>query len=142
MHKELIVEYNYDFELMGITSSIKSHKIAWWLNKLLGIRLIRKSDIKLEFLDQSKVVVSNFLYKTEHSYIRLLKNASEEAVQGKTGFLLPEIKHFDYLIMLSGFKGEELNLPYIKEKLLRLNSVSDASEISVEKLTAKENLIF
>ena len=39
---KLIIEYEYDFNLIGLISTAKGYKLAWELNQALGIHLVKQ----------------------------------------------------------------------------------------------------
>ncbi len=138
--KKLVVEYEYNFILMGLATSAKEYKLAWHINKVLGIQLVKQADKTVQFLNDREITISHFLFKREYSTFRLLKNKSLSGA-GKTGFLLPELAHFDYLIMINddgGFFEPDATLAALKN----IPVVEYLSTINIGKLKDKENLIF
>src|SRR5690606_793778 len=103
-NKKLVVEYEYNFVLMGLATSVKEYKLAWHINKVLGISLVKQEEKTVHFLNDREITISYFLFKREYSTFRLLKNKSMSGA-GKSGFLLPELAHFDYLIMINDDGG-------------------------------------
>src|SRR5210317_1105131 len=99
---KLIIEYEYDFSLFGINSISKDYRLAWLINKYLDLHLRKEEDIKISFLNDENLVISNYLYETEHAQLRMLKNKSEDRKSDKMSFLIPELNKFDYLIMKNG----------------------------------------
>ncbi|MCR6640929.1 MAG: IPExxxVDY family protein [Sporocytophaga sp.] len=138
---KLVVDYEYDFEFFAIISSVKAHKLAWSINKVLNINLCKQEDIKLDFIKDWKLVITNYIYEKEYSVFRLLKNRSCESENLPKPFLVPELKEYDYFIHMSGevmlFETAELF-----EKLKELQIVQYVKKIEVNKLKSKENLIF
>ncbi|MBX9853608.1 MAG: IPExxxVDY family protein, partial [Cytophagaceae bacterium] len=89
---KLIVDYDYDFEILAIISSVKDYKLAWGLNKSLNINLSKSNDICLDFIKEGKLLISNFIFETEYTTFRLLKNKANDAPKGMSKpFLLPEL---------------------------------------------------
>ena len=41
---KLVIEYDFDFELLGILSSARGYKLAWEINQALGIQLVKQQD--------------------------------------------------------------------------------------------------
>jgi len=138
---KLIINYNFDFELFGIISTIKEYKLAWLINKHLGFHLVKEKDIAYEFINLDNLIVSNYLYETENVSLRLLKNKSENKNSEKIGYLIPELHKFDFLIMKNGaIDGIE-----DKDLLSRMQNIEEIQYITsldINKLKSKENLIF
>lgn len=139
--KKLEAEFDYDFSLFGIISTIKGYKLAWLLNRKLDLQLDKAQDIEIKFVKNQNLLISNYLYETEHCSFRLLKNKSVDQVGDNSAFLVPEMNRFDYLIILHGFEGAFTNHT-LKEKISKIPGIQFAQLFSVESLKSKENLIF
>ena len=137
---KLFIEYDYNFDLAGIISQAKDYKLAWSINQILNIHLVKGPDIELEYLDQENVLVSNFIYETENSILRILKNRSDQENETKP-LLLPELSDFDFFIM-SHDSGDAFDMKEILKSLKTLDIIQYVQLIDVSKLKSKENLIF
>lgn len=131
----------YDFSLIGITCTLREYRLAWELNKLLEIQLNKEKDIEIEFLKNQNLVISNFLFETENSQLRLLKNKSPNEVVIQSAYLLPELREFDYFIMFRGFE-DAFSASALRNKIAGIKGVHYTKEFSLEKLKSRENLIF
>lgn len=138
---KLVVDYEYNFDLLGIISDAREYKIAWLINKILEIKLVKEKDLKIEFLGNQNIIISNYLFKTEHSIFRLLKNKSYGGGSGSPLFLLPELKDFDYLVIMEGFE-DTFNIFEVVKRLRSINEVQYLQKVSISDLKFKENLIF
>ena len=137
-HK-LILEYGYDFVLIGIVAAVREFKLAWHLNKILNLDLKKVSDIQYDFIKDCKFYISNFIFETEYSSFRLLKNRSVEFLNVKKPYLLPELKQYDYFILLSGEFAA-----YYHDNMHKLKTISVielAKTIDTDLLPSKENLL-
>ena len=52
----LDVEYECDFDLFGVVSSSREHMLAWQLNQVLRLRLIKQQDLIYDLLQQGRTV--------------------------------------------------------------------------------------
>lgn len=138
---KLNVSYEYDFDLIGISTTVREYKLAWAINNLLGIRLVKDKDLEIAFKNDTFVIISNFIYETENSVFRLLKNRSFEQGVGSQGFLVPELKDFDYIALISGYE-DTLSLEELIQKMKTLTEIDYLQRINIEQLKSKENLIF
>jgi hypothetical protein len=138
---KLEIEYDYDFDLFGLVSSSKEHKLAWALNKYFNLRLIKQQDLKFDFFNKGRLVISNYLYTTEHSTFRLFRNKSVDLSTLKKPFLVPDIKEYDYIIQISGalseFYQQELTTRF---KLVPI--IQYVKKFDPNSLKFKENLMF
>lgn len=134
---KLVVEYDFDFVLVGITTSLKAYKLAWELNRNLSIHLVKKDDIVVGFKGLEKAFASH-IHQTTRRFIRLLANKLQDA-DGR--FLLaPEYPHFDYLLVVQD--AEQSFAENILDAVRQIPSVELAAFIPLETLKTKENFIF
>jgi len=137
VHK-LFTEYTYDFQLLGLTCAVKEFKLAWLINQALSVRLVKESDLIIESLKSNPLVISNYSYFTQHSSVRLLKNKTIDYQNATKSFLVPEVKHLDYLVIIEG----TLNTTEVFEKIKPIPIIAHLEVVDVLKLKSKENLIF
>ncbi|GJM28692.1 MAG: hypothetical protein DHS20C17_13270 [Cyclobacteriaceae bacterium] len=137
---KLIANVDFDFSLLAISSLLKEYKLAWILNQQLGIHLIKQPDEVFHFLGNDKLCISNYLYRTEHTRIRLLFNRSREETLTRQ-YLIPELKQFDYLMLVEGFE-DSLVVGEIREKIKKIIGIQMVNPVEVEHLKSRENLIF
>lgn len=131
-------EYDYDFRLIGISCHEKDYRICWGINNQLCLSLAKEEaelevQIKKTNTYSKHALYSYFQEDTENEFI-LLTNRS------KSGFLLPEQAHADYLLMIK--ESYDVNLVEVIFKIKSIPFVLTAFEVGVEELKSKENLIF
>ena len=135
---KLEVEYSYDFCLLGVVSNEREYKLAWQINQKFNLELTKQSDISLDFLNKNKLLISNFLFETDYTTFRLLKNKSWDVKDNKRPYLLPEMKETDYLLQIEG----EYNQADILASLRSIPNVIHVFNIDVHSLKSKENLLY
>lgn len=131
----------FDFELYGLICAEKEYKLAWLINKALKIRLVKQNDIELDFVENKKLVIANFLSETDHSSIRLLKNRSVQSDEKGMMYLLPELANFDYFILTKGY-DEQLPEHFIRDNLKPVTQISFIQELDIDKIKSRYNLLF
>ena len=139
--RKLNAEIEYDFDLYGLISALKEYKLAWHLNKSFDIQLDKADDIKISFLKSKSLIVSNYLYATEHSSIRLLRNRSADEFETDSLYLLPELKRFDFLLLVRGFE-DTYEKAAIKQKVGAISQVQYVQSFDLSEIKSRENLIF
>lgn len=139
--KKLVVEYDFTFNLYGLTTSVKGYKLAWLINQASGIHLVKEDDLELEFISSEKLFVSNYLYSTEHSMVRLIKNRAFTDNTENQSFLIPELNRFDFLLTTNGNIGEYTEAQFIHE-LKTIKDIQYISHLDIEKIKSRDNLIF
>jgi len=138
---KLEVEYDFDFEFIGMRSSLKGHKLAWHINKSLNINLKKEGEITLDFLNEGQMSIVSYLFEIKHSYFRLIKNKSSEFINIASPFLLPELKDYDYFIQI-GDESRSFDTPQIVDKVKTISGVEYIKTVEIENLKSKDNLIF
>ncbi len=139
-----VEELNEDFlkgtRLLCITAPIKKHMFCWLLNSMLGFsfRLCNEKEIPIHkknrnyffSIYQSNEVnnpfVEHILYHTQY--------------EGE--YLLPELKHMDYLWLIRGDLVENEQLNWIKQSVKAINGVQLVAEITADQIISKGNLVF
>ncbi len=136
--KRLDVEFSFDFELHGIITPIRGYKLAWEVNRLLGINLVRQDDFVISNKgEETKHLL--FSYDSEVNHLKLIRNKSQEDAEVKNLFV-PEHPRFDYFIIS---KGEDmLTSNRLQEVLRNIPSVELVAFIPLTALKSKENFIF
>jgi len=133
----LEIEYSFDFELLGLTTSAKSYKLAWELNRRLHIRLVRKADLVIQ-VRSLQLSYSVHAHESPANTLRLFRNKSNEMEQSKH-LLVPEYPHGDFILMI---QGEELQSNRVREELRNIPSIELVALIPLDTLKSKENFIF
>ena len=136
---KLEIEYTYDFELAGLISTAKGYKLAWEINRSLGIRLVKQQDLILHLKRKPSLSFLHFSHETAVNKVRLLRNRPNEAEAG-SNFLVPEHPHLDYIVMTQGedhLKGNRL-----QELLRNIASIELVAFLPLDALKSKDNFIF
>jgi len=136
--KRLEIEYNYDFDLIGVISSAKVYKLAWDINNQLSVRLVKMKDLMVEFKNKTEVSFSHYAWENEVNKLKLFRNKPTEG-EGRY-FLIPEHPHFDYVIMTQGEDFTDNNR--LQELLRNIPSVELVAFIPLAPLKSKDNFIF
>lgn len=137
--RRLEVEYTYDFELLGISSSAKGFKLAWDINQLLSIRLVKIDDLVVEQKSGTPAMYSCFCFQSALSQLKLFKNKPNELDKTKA-FLVPEFPHLDYILMGQGEEYTKHNR--LQEVLRNIPSVELVAFLPLAALKSKDNFIF
>lgn len=135
-HK-LYTEISYDFGLIGISSHEKPYKLAWAINQKLGIELTLAKELEIEEkVKEEKMFFAryNFIDENDLDY-NLLSNKAEN------GFLIPDLKNFDFFMQLSGNVSSDIRDKIIKE-IRNIDIVNAAMKLDPNCLSKKDRLIF
>lgn len=131
-------EYDFDFNLLGISCHEKDYRICWAINHALGIHLAKEEkDIEVIIRKSNRYSLHSmytFWDADNEIEYRLISNRST------MGYLIPEAVQADYLLMVS---DNALLMPEEIRKLINeISFVLTSYLIDVESLKSKENLIF
>jgi hypothetical protein len=140
--KKLLINVQYHFLIYGITSALKEYKLAWEINNLLDVHLVKKKDEEIELIDKPDLFISNYLFETNTKKIRLLKNRSFGQHESPA-YLLPELNSIDYILLLFGYEEDEhLDQKSLKRSLQGISGVNFVQQFDPQILKSRENLIF
>ncbi len=137
--KRLEIDYNYDFELIGVISSTKGYKLAWDINHHLGVHLIKQADVVIQFNANITGTYSHFVHEGPHHILRLFRNKPNEQEAAKN-LLIQEFPHFDYIVLSQGADKIEINR--LQEYLRSISSVELVAFIPLDALKEKDYFIF
>ncbi|KYG71810.1 MULTISPECIES: IPExxxVDY family protein [Roseivirga] len=138
---KLQVTYDFDFLLLAVNASVKPYKLAWSLNKELGLNLMKSENIEIGFTQTKSLSIQNFANITDFQTVRLIRNKAEDVNGSFSGFLLPELKNFDYLILLEN-ESITFNENVFISEIKQIPFVQFVSKINTQSLKSKDNLIF
>ena len=133
--------YDIDFELFGLVCNKKEYRLAWYLNDAMGISLVKQEDIRIEYSNNSKIVISNFKYETDFLFFELLQNKLVVSGGARNQLLMPELKQFDYLLKFKD-QTDEITSGNINEIIKQIPIVEYAMRLNFENLKSKENLLY
>lgn len=139
--KKLESSFEVDFDLYGLVSNSKEYKLAWNINKALGISLLKKDDIKIEFSDHSSILISYYLYDVEHTKIELLHNRLVAGGARQSKYLIPELGQFDYLLKIRD-ASESFLSEIVTDNIKEIPVVEYVMKVNFETLKSKENLLY
>jgi len=136
--RRLEIEYDYDFELLGLASSARSYKLAWEINKALRINLVKKDDLKMS-AKEGDSFFAFYSHQSAVNTVNLFRNRSNES-ETKGVYLVPEHPHLDYLLYAKG--NEEVKGIRLQELLREIPSIELVAFIPLAALKSKDNFIF
>jgi hypothetical protein len=136
---KLIVDHIYEFELLGFVAPVKDYKMAWIINNSLDLKLVKTEDYEIEFINGTKLCVSQYKYEKENGFIQLLKNKSFTPDTNSI-YLIPELKIIDYFLIIQDFTSDVDINDYI-ERLSGNSVIQNVVKLDIEKIKSKENLL-
>jgi hypothetical protein len=136
---KLVIEYEYDFDLLGVRSTSKGYRLAWEINAALGIHLVKQEDLVVEFKKGEERKFSFYAYEGRINRLKLFKNKPVDGEQGKY-YLVPEFPHFDFIFLIQ--MDDITHRETVVSQLKQIASIELVSSIPLEGLKSKSNFIF
>ena len=146
-------EYDHDYDLIGIHSTLPDYRMAYFLNHYLEIQLRRFKD-NLDFKSGNcSFPLYTFEDETAFTTWSLIANKhvfTENVIQGgsnlfpeetKITYLIPEKRRVDYFIKVFGLEDDR-RLNTTLQKINRIHKVITSYSIDVMDLKSRDNLIF
>ncbi|UTW64156.1 IPExxxVDY family protein [bacterium SCSIO 12741] len=132
---KLEFEYDYDFFLIGIYCHHRDYRLAWSLNRHLGLDLKKDNDYKLKSGEEFQYFpLYTFFVESQDLYYYLVGN------RGENGWLIPEKKDVDYFLIVEGL-FERSKKEILTQGIAKLKEVLTAVEIDPESLNSRQNLL-
>jgi hypothetical protein len=142
--EKLTIEHGYnDFVLFGIISDVQEYKLAWRINKSLDLLLEMQDDLKIAFQKNKSLTVQYYLFDEMYCQTKLIKNKAIESEGIKIPYLVPELKNYPYLFLVSGELVDDLDTNSwlgILRQTPDIQYVNSINIIQIEK--SVDNLIF
>lgn len=135
---KLVIDYEFDFALWGVTTAARGYKLAWEINQHLGIHLVKQPDLVVGFKNNEEKSFSFYAYETPLNRLKLFKNRPSEQESGKY-YLIPEFPHYDFIILAA---MEEQHTQQLVQLIRSIPSVELVASIPLHGLKSKSNFIF
>jgi hypothetical protein len=128
-----------DTRLLGIMTPEKDYQFCWQLNNLLGMdfRINHEVEIRLKKKKRDYFFSVFEYHETMGSVSHYLYNNQFDGE-----YLLPEIKHLDFLWLMKNDVVSEESLQQIIGSIRSITGVQLVVELTNEKIRNKEHLVF
>lgn len=136
---KLIIDYEFDFELLGLISTAKGYKLAWDINQALHIHLVKQPDLVVGFKNNEERSFSHYAFQTQLNRLKMFKNKPSDQDGGKY-FLIPEFPHYDFIILTD--MEEQYTGQQLIQSIKSIASIQLVAGIPLEGLRSKSNFIF
>ncbi|RED96645.1 hypothetical protein C7460_114103 [Marinoscillum furvescens DSM 4134] len=137
----LTSDYPIDFELIGIVSSAREYKLAWHINQLEDIHLVKSEDLKIDFADNRQIRASSMTDEGDYYKVCLIKNRLVSSNVVGNQHLVSELQQFDYLLKITNQTKENWAKTLVLD-LKQLPVIDYCVQIDVERVKMKDNLLF
>lgn len=154
-------DLEFDFKLIGISSTLKDYRLCHFINKHSGLNFVfgkeepldnrgNKKQYQKEELEYHIIFFTNKKKEKTAHHFKTYRYCTEDyekeyylicnrSLEGQ--FLLPETPNFDALLIIKHFIDNE-DLSILLSDINQINGVLLVKEIDPKLLKSKENLIF
>ena len=135
---ELAREFLEDACVLGIQTTMEAHRFIWTINHHFRIDLRYQPDTEIILPKRSKsFLFPYYLYNEPSSELQHIVYVNKHDGE----YLLPELKHFDFLWLLKTEHDKSVLLQTILAELRSMDQVQVVAELAGEKIRNKQNLV-
>lgn len=135
----LVEEFFEGTRLMGIVAPVKGYQFSWLLNQYMQIDFRINHDIEIQ-LDKKKRKYYFSIYEYAEPNGSLMHYLYINQFDGE--YLLPELKHLDFLWLLKGDIMRDPEFVHLQQSLRSIPGVQLVMELTGEKIRNKAHLVF
>ena len=134
----LTIDYEIDFDLIGICSHHSDYRLAWNINEKIGLNLAKCDEDYVLTNKKGEAVSNHSMYSFEDEENRLTYYLIKNKHQGK--FLIPEKPSIDYFFFLHDNIAIELD--ELMNDLKSVPSILGVYEFDPVEIGSAENIVF
>ena len=135
---ELAREFLEDACVLGIQTTMEAHRFIWMINRHFRIDLRYQPDAEIVLPKRTKsFLFPYYLFNEPNTELQHIMYVNKHDGE----YLLPELKHFDFLWMLKTENDKTSLLAGIMSELRNLEQVQVVAELAGDKIKHKQNLI-
>jgi hypothetical protein len=140
MDNSLMVEEFFEgTRLLGIVAPVKGYQFSWLLNQYLQIDYRINHDLEIQ-LEKKKRKYFFSIYEYAEPNGSLTHYLYLNQCDGE--YLLPELKHLDFLWLLKGDQTSASQVAQLLQGVREIPGVQLVMELTEEKIKNRMNLIF
>ena len=138
-NKNLAEDFFEDTRLLGIMAPIRDYQLCWNLNNMMGMDFRINNDIEIQLSKKKR----NYFFAV-YEFCEPTGSLSHFVYNNRFDgeYLLPELRHLDFLWLMKGDLVTEEILLLIINSIKEINGVQLVVELTNEKIRNKEHLIF
>jgi hypothetical protein len=138
-NRELTEMFFLDTRVLGIMAPVKDYQFCWFINTSTGLDFRLNPELEIKLIRKKRdYFFSLYEYNEPNKFLShyIYKNHFDGE------YLLPEFKHLDFLWLM---KGDEVSEEAMQETVQTIRSIPQVqlvAELTVDKISNKENLVF
>jgi hypothetical protein len=137
--KEMTEMFFADARLLGIMAPVKDYQFCWHLNSTTGLDFRVNHELEIKLIRKKRDYFFS-LYEYNEPTRYLSHYIYNNQFDGE--YLLPEFKHLDFLWLMKGDEVCDDALQETIQTIRSINSVQLVAELTTDKITNKENMVF
>ncbi|MGN6641027.1 MAG: IPExxxVDY family protein [Mucilaginibacter sp.] len=136
--KFLKFEFDLDFVLIAVTTSLKDYRACYLINKALNFNFAKVADLEVDINNNLEpVLFSRYHYSWETTETDFYFIANK----GSEGYLVPEMRKADYFLLIKNYIDEN-DLDNLISAINKIPEIVTAIKIDPKKVKSRENLLF
>ena len=138
-NRELTEMFFLDTRVLGIMAPVKDYQFCWYINSSTGLDFRLNPELEIKLIRKKRdYFFSLYEYNEPNKFLShyIYKNHFDGE------YLLPEFKHLDFLWLM---KGDEVSDEAMQETVQTIRSIPQVqlvAELTIDKISNKENLVF
>lgn len=137
--KEMTDHFFEETKLIGIMAPIKPYQFCWHINHSLHIDFRVNNELEIPMKKKGREYYFS-IYEYAEPATCLVHYLYNNECDGE--YLLPELKHLDFLWLLKGDVVRDESVQQLVQSLKAINGVQLVVELTNEKIKHKEHLVF
>jgi hypothetical protein len=125
--------------LLGIVAPINDYTFCWNINNTLGVDFRLNNEIQIQLVRKGRNYFFD-IYEYCEPHTSLMHYLYNNECEGE--YLLPEVKHFDFLWLLKGDQVRDAQFHEFASSIRTINSVQLVAELDKEKINNRQNMVF
>lgn len=138
-NSEMTEEFFDNTRLLGIMAPVKDYQFCWHLNSMIGLDFRLNHDIEIRLVKKKR----DYFFSV-YEYAEPVNYLSHYVYNNKFDgeYLLNEFRHFDFLWLMKGDEVTDDTLQKTIATIRTIPSVQLITELAIDKINNKENLVF
>ncbi len=138
-NSEMTEEFFDNTRLLGIMARVKDYQFCWHLNSMIGLDFRLNHDIEIRLIKKKRDYFFP-VYEFAEPANFLCHYVYNNKFDGE--YLLNEFRHFDFLWLMKGDEVTNETLQQTITTIRTIPSVQLITELAIDKIETKENLVF
>ena len=138
-NSEMTEEFFENTRLLGIVAPVKDYQFCWHLNSMIGLDFRLNHEIEIRLIRKKRDYYFS-VYEYAEPVNFLCHYVYNNKFDGE--YLLNEFRHFDFLWLMKGDEVTDETLQQTISTIRTIPSVQLITELAIDKINNKENLVF